>query len=53
MAGRIAFQFPHERTAPREEILSYVKAVDSLGYDTIFVPEAWSRDAFTTLGWID
>lgn len=51
-AERIAFQFPHERNAPRQEILSYVQAVDSLGYETIFVPEAWSRDAFTTLGWI-
>src|SRR6185295_13264085 len=49
---RIGFQFPHERSAPREEILSYVKAVDDLGYDTIFVPEAWGRDAFSTLGWI-
>ena len=52
MPGRLAFQFPHERSAPREELLAYVRAVDSLGYDTIFVPEAWSRDAFTTLGWI-
>jgi len=52
MPTRIGFQFPHERKAPREELLSYVQAVDQLGYDTIFVPEAWSRDAFTTLGWI-
>ncbi len=52
MSRRIAFQFPHERTASREEVLSYVKAADALGYDTIFVPEAWSRDAFSTLGWI-
>jgi F420-dependent oxidoreductase-like protein len=50
--SRIAFQFPHERKAPREELLSYVQRVDALGYETIFVPEAWSRDAFTTLGWI-
>src|SRR5262245_10811838 len=52
MSARIGFQFPHERNAPRDEILSYIKAVDGLGYDTIFVPEAWGRDAFTTLGWI-
>ncbi len=52
MSGRIALQFPHERNAPREEILSYIRAADDLGYDTIFVPEAWGRDAFTTLGWI-
>src|ERR1041385_2926476 len=52
MAERIAFQFPHERNAPREELLSYVRRADELGYDTVFVPEAWGRDAFTTLGWI-
>ena len=52
MTNRIAFQFPHERNVPRSELLSYVQLVDDLGYDTIFVPEAWSRDAFTTLGWI-
>jgi len=52
MSPRIGFQFPHERNAPREEILSYIRAVDDLGYDTVFVPEAWGRDAFTTLGWI-
>jgi F420-dependent oxidoreductase-like protein len=50
--GRIAFQFPHERNAPRSELLSYVQAADALGYEVIFVPEAWGRDAFTTLGWI-
>jgi alkanesulfonate monooxygenase SsuD/methylene tetrahydromethanopterin reductase-like flavin-dependent oxidoreductase (luciferase family) len=50
--ARIAFQFPHERDAPRAEVLSIVKAIDALGYETIFVPEAWGRDAFTTLGWI-
>jgi F420-dependent oxidoreductase-like protein len=50
--GRIAFQFPHERKAPMEELLCYVQRVDVLGYETIFVPEAWSRDAFTTSGWI-
>src|SRR2546430_1831330 len=50
--SRIAFQFPHERKASRTEHLSYAQRADELGYDTIFVPEAWSRDAFTTLGWI-
>jgi F420-dependent oxidoreductase-like protein len=50
--GRIGLQFPHERKASKEELLSYVRRADDLGYDTIFVPEAWARDAFTTLGWI-
>jgi F420-dependent oxidoreductase-like protein len=52
MTARIGFQFPHERAAPREEIREYIKIVDERGYDAVFVPEAWSRDAFTTLGWI-
>jgi len=52
MPARIGFQFPHERDAPREQLLAYAQAVDEFGYDAIFVPEAWSRDAFTTLGWI-
>ena len=47
---RIGFQFPHERRASAEELLSYARLADRLGYDTIFVPESWSRDAFTTLG---
>jgi F420-dependent oxidoreductase-like protein len=52
VTARLAFQFPHERNAPRSELLSFVKLADDVGYDTIFVPEAWYRDAFTTLGWI-
>lgn len=49
---RIAFQFPHESNAPTQELLSYAKLVDELGYDTIFVPESWSRETFATLGLI-
>src|SRR6476469_9239221 len=52
MSSRIGFQFPHGRNAPWPELLTYIKAVDELGYDTVFVPEAWGREAFTTLGWI-
>ncbi len=52
MPARIAFQFPHERNAPVNELLSYIRTADDLGYDTILVPEAWGREAFSTLGWI-
>ena len=48
--SRIAFQFPHDRGAPGDELLSYATLADELGYDTVFVPESWNRDAFTTLG---
>lgn len=52
MRKRIGFQFPHDRNAPLDELLSYARLADDLGYDTLFVPEAWSRDAFSTLGWL-
>jgi len=52
MSERVAFQFPHELNVPREELLRYVQLAEELGYDAIFVPEAWARDAFITLGWI-
>jgi F420-dependent oxidoreductase-like protein len=51
MEGRLGFQFPHERSAPADELLSYVRMADTLGYDTMFVPEAWGRETFSTLGW--
>ena len=44
--------FPTIATRPAKSCLSYVRAADDLGYDAIFVPESWSREAFTTLGWI-
>ncbi len=47
---RIAFQFPHDRGTTGDELLSYAILADELGYDTVFVPESWNRDAFTTLG---
>lgn len=49
---RLGFQFPHERNAPAEELLSYARLADELGYDTLFVPEAWARETFSTLGWL-
>ena len=33
----------------RRELLECVKAADAFGYDSIWIPEAWERDAFTLL----
>ncbi|MEW6126219.1 MAG: LLM class flavin-dependent oxidoreductase [Acidobacteriota bacterium] len=33
----------------RRELIECVKAADGCGYDCIWIPEAWERDAFTTL----
>jgi F420-dependent oxidoreductase-like protein len=33
-------------------MLYYARLVDDLGYDTIFVPESWARETFSTLGWL-
>jgi F420-dependent oxidoreductase-like protein len=33
----------------RRELLECVKAADCCGYDSFWMPEAWERDAFTTL----
>ncbi|HZU16516.1 MAG TPA: LLM class F420-dependent oxidoreductase [Candidatus Dormibacteraeota bacterium] len=34
---------------PREPVLEFVRAADRLGYDTVWVPEAYGWDAFTVL----
>ncbi|MBI3652964.1 MAG: LLM class flavin-dependent oxidoreductase [Acidobacteria bacterium] len=33
----------------RPELLACVKTADACGYDSFWMPEAWERDAFTTL----
>ena len=48
--SRIAFQFPHDHAVSGNELLGYASLADELDYDTVFVPESWNRDAFTTLG---
>ena len=44
----IALGAVHDR--PFAEIVAFARAAEQCGYETLFVPEAWGRDAFVTLG---
>jgi hypothetical protein len=33
----------------RQELIECVRTADACGYDSFWLPEAWERDAFTTL----
>lgn len=44
----IALGAVHER--PFDEVVAFARTAETCGYESIFVPEAWGRDAFVTLG---
>jgi F420-dependent oxidoreductase-like protein len=44
----IAVGAAHHR--PFSDVATFARAAEDNGYDAIFVPEAWGRDAFVTLG---
>jgi F420-dependent oxidoreductase-like protein len=44
----IALGAVHDR--PFAEVVAFAQVAEECGYDAIFVPEAWGRDAFVTLG---
>lgn len=44
----IALGAVHDR--PFAEVAAFAGAAEECGYEAIFVPEAWGRDAFVTLG---
>lgn len=44
----IALGAVHDR--PFAEVVAFARAAEECGYEVIFVPEAWGRDAFVTLG---
>jgi F420-dependent oxidoreductase-like protein len=44
----IALGSVHDRPFP--EVVSFARTAEALGYEALFVPEAWGRDAFVTLG---
>ena len=44
----IALGAVHDR--PFDEVVAFARAAEDSGYEAIFVPEAWGRDAFVTLG---
>lgn len=46
---RLGLTLPYVDRLPREMLLAYVGAADRLGYDTVWVPEAYGWDAFTVL----
>jgi F420-dependent oxidoreductase-like protein len=46
---RIGINLPYADHLPREAVLEYVRTADRLGYDTVWVPEAYGWDAFTVL----
>lgn len=45
--ARIGIALPREDDKPREEMLAWVQSADAHGYESVWVPEAWGRDAFT------
>jgi F420-dependent oxidoreductase-like protein len=44
----IALGSVHDR--PFSEVVAFARNAEKLGYEVMFVPEAWGRDAFVTLG---
>jgi F420-dependent oxidoreductase-like protein len=46
---RIGINVPYADARPQESMLEFVRAADGLGYDTVWVPEAYGWDAFTVL----
>jgi F420-dependent oxidoreductase-like protein len=44
----IALGAVHDRPFP--EVVAFARTAEECGYEAIFVPEAWGRDAFVTLG---
>jgi F420-dependent oxidoreductase-like protein len=46
---RIGINVPYTDYVPRDLVVAYVQAADRLGYDTVWVAEAYGWDAFTIL----
>ncbi|HEX6548094.1 MAG TPA: LLM class F420-dependent oxidoreductase [Candidatus Dormibacteraeota bacterium] len=46
---KLGINVPYTDHLPRELVLAYVKEADRLGYDKVWVAEAYGYDAFTTL----
>jgi alkanesulfonate monooxygenase SsuD/methylene tetrahydromethanopterin reductase-like flavin-dependent oxidoreductase (luciferase family) len=44
----IALGSVHDR--PFSEVVAFARTAEACGYEAVFVPEAWGRDAFVTLG---
>jgi F420-dependent oxidoreductase-like protein len=46
---RIGINVPYADSRPQSEMVAFVQAADRLGYDTVWVPEAYGWDAVTIL----
>ncbi|HEV7677132.1 MAG TPA: LLM class F420-dependent oxidoreductase [Candidatus Dormibacteraeota bacterium] len=46
---RLGLVLPYTDTAPREELVEFVQAADRLGYESVWVPEAYGYDSITLL----
>ena len=46
---RLGVMLPYTDFAPREEVVEFVQAADRLGYESVWVPEAYGYDAITML----
>jgi F420-dependent oxidoreductase-like protein len=44
---KLGISIPYADHLPREMVVAYVQEADRLGYDTVWVPEAYAWDAFT------
>ena len=46
---RLGLTLPYTDRLPREAVITFVEAADRLGYDTLWIAEAYGWDAFTVL----
>ena len=46
---RLGLTLPYTDRLPRETVITFVEAADRLGYDTLWIAEAYGWDAFTVL----
>ena len=46
---RLGIMLPYTDLVPREEVVEFVQAADRLGYESVWVPEAYGYDGITML----
>jgi coenzyme F420-dependent oxidoreductase len=47
--SRLALAIPRDEREHRRRMVEYAQLAEACGYEAVFVPEAWGRDAFTLL----
>ncbi|MEM7008493.1 MAG: LLM class flavin-dependent oxidoreductase [Thermodesulfobacteriota bacterium] len=48
--AKIGLVSPYWNNITKNELIEFAKLAEALGYDSIWVPEMWGRDAFSILG---